>query len=89
MTVTDTGIGMQPEDIPVALEPFRRLEGGRSLRSLGTGLGLPITKAQIELHGGTLEIRSRLGEGTQATLRFPSERVLVSEPQPAAPEPSD
>jgi len=89
LTVTDTGIGMQPEDIPAALEPFRRLEGGRSLRSLGTGLGLPITKAQIELHGGTLEIRSRLGEGTQATLRFPSERVLVSEPQPAAPEPSD
>ena len=90
LTVTDTGIGMQPEDIPAALEPFSRLEGGRTLRSLGTGLGLPITKAQIELHGGTLEIQSRPGEGTQATLRFPPERVLVDQAaeQPAASEPS-
>jgi PAS domain S-box-containing protein len=79
LTVTDTGIGMRPEDIPAALEPFRRLESGRMLRSLGTGLGLPITKAQIELHGGTLEIRSRLGEGTRVTLHFPPERVLVDQ----------
>jgi PAS domain S-box-containing protein len=76
LSVADTGIGMRPEDIPVALEPFRRLDSGRSMRSLGTGLGLPITKAQIELHGGSLSIDSVAGEGTRVTLRFPAERVL-------------
>jgi PAS domain S-box-containing protein len=80
LTVSDTGIGMKPEDIPAALEPFRRLDSGHMLRSLGTGLGLPITKAQIELHGGSLEIDSRLGVGTQVTLRFPRARVLLAEP---------
>jgi signal transduction histidine kinase len=76
LAVTDTGIGMRPEDVPAALEPFGRLDSGRMLRSLGTGLGLPITKAQIELHGGTLEIDSRPGAGTRASLHFPASRVL-------------
>ncbi|MBV8169323.1 MAG: PAS domain-containing protein [Alphaproteobacteria bacterium] len=76
LTVSDTGIGMSPDDIPAALEPFRRLDNGRMLRSLGTGLGLAITKAQIELHGGRLDITSAAGVGTRATLYFPPERVL-------------
>src|SRR5258706_4869132 len=59
LSVVDSGIGMRPEDIPAALEPFRRLDSGRMLRSLGTGLRPPITKAQIELHGGTLTVESR------------------------------
>ena len=76
LTVSDSGIGMSPDDIPAALEPFRRLDNGRMLRSLGTGLGLAITKAQIELHGGRLDITSAAGAGTSATLYFPPERVL-------------
>jgi PAS domain S-box-containing protein len=76
LAVSDSGIGMQPKDIPAALEPFRRLDNGRMLRSLGTGLGLAITKAQIELHGGRLEIDSAAGAGTRAILYFPPERVL-------------
>jgi signal transduction histidine kinase len=76
LTVSDSGIGMSPDDIPAALEPFRRLDNGRMLRSLGTGLGLAITKAQIELHGGRLDITSAAGAGTRATLYFPAERVL-------------
>ncbi len=87
LAVSDTGIGMRPEDIPAALEPFRRLDSGRALRSLGTGLGLPITKAQIEQHGGRLEIDSAPGQGTRVRLRFPASRVL-HEPvasQPAVP----
>jgi signal transduction histidine kinase len=80
VAVTDTGIGMRPEDIPAALEPFRRLDSGRALRSLGTGLGLPITKAQIEMHGGTIEVVSALAVGTTVTLRFPEGRVVVDEP---------
>jgi len=76
LSVADTGVGMRPEDIPAALEPFRRVDSGRTLRSLGTGLGLPITKAQIELHGGSLAIETAPGKGTRVTLRFPPERVI-------------
>ena len=79
LSVSDTGIGMRPEDIPTALEPFRRLDSSPLARSLGTGLGLPITKAQIELHGGRLEVESTLGVGTRVTLHFPRERVLIAE----------
>jgi PAS domain S-box-containing protein len=85
LSVADTGIGMRPEDIPIALEPFRRIDSGGALRSLGTGLGLPITKAQIELHGGGLAIESVPGQGTRVTLRFPPERVLH---QPAPNQPA-
>ncbi|MBV8166373.1 MAG: PAS domain-containing protein [Alphaproteobacteria bacterium] len=76
LSVSDTGIGMRPEDVPAALEPFRRLDSGRALRSLGTGLGLPITKAQIEQHGGRLAIESAPGQGTRVILHFPASRVL-------------
>jgi signal transduction histidine kinase len=94
VAVADTGIGMRPEEIPTALEPFRRLEAGRALRNLGTGLGLPIAKAQIEMHGGVLEIDSRPGAGTRVTLRFPANRVVRTETpaalgaEPAADAPS-
>jgi PAS domain S-box-containing protein len=77
LAVADTGIGMRSEDIPAALEPFRRLDSGRTLRSLGTGLGLAITKAQIELHGGTLAIDSAPDTGTRVTLHFPADRVVA------------
>ncbi|MFA7430996.1 MAG: ATP-binding protein [Rhodospirillaceae bacterium] len=75
MSVTDTGIGMKPEDIPLALTPFRQIDSGLARRHEGTGLGLPLTKALVELHGGTLAIHSVFGKGTEIRLWFPPDRV--------------
>jgi two-component system cell cycle sensor histidine kinase PleC len=78
LAVTDTGIGMLPEQIPVALEPFRQLDNSLNRRRGGTGLGLPLTKRLVELHDGTLTITSAVGEGTTVTARFPKERVVAA-----------
>ncbi len=76
IVVSDTGIGMRPEEIPVALEPFRQVEGDLSRRYEGTGLGLPLAKQLIELHGGALRIESESGKGTTVTVSLPPNRVL-------------
>ena len=44
----------------------------------GTGLGLPLTKALVELHGGTLDLQSEAGVGSTVTMRFPVERIVAS-----------
>jgi signal transduction histidine kinase len=75
LTVIDTGVGMTPEQIPLALSPFVQLEDVMTRRHQGTGLGLPLTKSLVELHGGTLSIASKLGEGTAVTALFPAQRV--------------
>lgn len=76
LSVTDTGIGMAPEDIPRALGRFRQLESSLRRRYEGTGLGLPLVKALIELHGGTLGIESAPGRGTNVAARFPPSRTV-------------
>jgi len=73
--VTDTGIGIAPEDIPVALSPFGQVDGRLSRKYEGTGLGLPLTSAMVELHGGALSIASEVSVGTTVTVRLPAERV--------------
>jgi signal transduction histidine kinase len=75
ISVSDTGIGMEPDEIPIALEPFRQLEGAFNRRFEGTGLGLPLVRRLAELHGGTLTITSAKGRGTVAIVRLPSHRV--------------
>jgi signal transduction histidine kinase len=75
LQVVDTGIGMAPEDIPRALEPFCQLENTYTRRFGGTGLGLPLCKTLAERHGGTLSIDSSLGSGTTVTVRLPQQRV--------------
>ena len=77
MILRDTGIGIAPADIAVALAPFGQIESALSRKHQGTGLGLPLTKALVELHGGVLDLQSKLGEGTTVTLIFPAERVLA------------
>jgi signal transduction histidine kinase len=72
--VTDTGIGMREEDIPLVLMPFRQVDSSLSRRQEGTGLGLPLTKSLAELHGGKLALASRLGEGTTVTVWLPLSR---------------
>lgn len=76
--VADTGIGIALDDIPKALTPFQQVDGELSRKYEGTGLGLPLTKALIELHGGSLDLQSRLGVGTTVTVRLPEERVVHS-----------
>jgi len=76
LSVTDTGIGIAPEHLQTVLEPFGQVESAMNRSHAGTGLGLPLVNAMIELHGGTLTIDSAPGVGTAATLRFPPERVL-------------
>jgi len=76
IVVRDTGIGMEAEHIPKALERFGQVDSSLSRRYEGTGLGLPLTKALAELHGGTLSIASRPGAGTAVTVRFPADAVV-------------
>jgi PAS domain S-box-containing protein len=79
LSVHDTGIGIRPEDIPRALEPFRQIEPQLNRRHDGVGLGLALTKALVERHGGRLELTSALGAGTTATIHLPADRVIVPE----------
>jgi signal transduction histidine kinase len=79
LSVSDTGIGMRPEDIPRALEAFRQIESQINRRHEGVGLGLALTKALVERHGGRLELTSAPGAGTTATIHLPAERVVVPE----------
>lgn len=72
ITIADTGCGMDEEEVAVALAPFGQV-GGHGPE--GTGLGLPITKALVELHGGTLGVASRKGEGTAITVSLPAGRA--------------
>ncbi|HET8727550.1 MAG TPA: ATP-binding protein [Alphaproteobacteria bacterium] len=76
LTVTDTGIGMAAKDIPRALEPFSQIDSPMTRRHQGTGLGLPLVKSLIELHGGRLELDSEPGRGTVARLVFPASRMM-------------
>jgi PAS domain S-box-containing protein len=77
ISVSDTGIGMAPEDIPRALSPFDQLEDSWDRRYEGTGLGLPLTNALLTLHEGKLEIVSAPGEGTTVIARFPAHRTIT------------
>jgi signal transduction histidine kinase/HAMP domain-containing protein len=65
--VADTGIGMSPEHIAIALTPFSQVDNRLARRYEGTGLGLPLTKALVELHRGEMTIVSKLGVGTEVT----------------------
>jgi two-component system cell cycle sensor histidine kinase PleC len=78
MCVEDTGIGMAPEMIPVALEPFRQIASPFSRNTEGTGLGLSLVKLLTEQHNGTLSIESAEGKGTKVRLQFPPSLTMSS-----------
>lgn len=76
LEVRDTGIGIAPEDIPRALERFSQVDGRLSRKYNGAGLGLPMAKQFMALHGGTLTLSSKLGAGTQVCIAFPPDRLV-------------
>jgi len=75
IVVSDTGIGIAAEDIPKALLPFKQIDNSLSRKFNGTGLGLPLAENFTRMHGGTLTLESRVGEGTRVVLKFPASRV--------------
>lgn len=75
--VADTGVGMSADDVPRALEPFVQLDSSLARRHEGTGLGLPLARRLMELHGGSLAIASEQGVGTTVTVTLPPDRVLT------------
>jgi signal transduction histidine kinase len=76
IALRDRGIGMNAADVRVALQPFRQVENALSRTHEGTGLGLPLAKALIEKHGGTLRIASERDVGTTVTVTLPASRLL-------------
>jgi signal transduction histidine kinase len=76
ISVADTGIGIAPDDLGRVVEAFEQVDSSLSRRFEGTGLGLPLVKMMIELHGGTLDLRSGLGVGTTAVITFPPDRLV-------------
>ena len=76
--VIDNGIGIAAENIPHALSRFGQVERHLNRNQEGTGLGLPLSKKLVELHGGSLDLQSLLEVGTTVTVRFPSHRSIES-----------
>jgi PAS domain S-box-containing protein len=79
--VRDTGIGIAAENIPTALAPFGQVDAKLNRKYEGTGLGLPLSNAMINLHQGRLTIESAVGKGTTVSLHLPPERVRAALPQ--------
>jgi PAS domain S-box-containing protein len=73
--VRDTGPGMMPDEIAIALEPFGQVDASHTRRHEGTGLGLPLARRLAELHGGSLRVESQKGHGTTIIVTLPVSRV--------------
>jgi PAS domain S-box-containing protein len=71
VSIADSGIGISADDLSKVIEPFGQADSALNRKYPGTGLGLPLTKALTEMHGGRFELASDLGAGTTVTLRFP------------------
>jgi len=78
VSVSDTGIGIAPEDMDKAMMPFGQVDGRLNRQHEGTGIGLPLAKSLTELHDGRLTIKSAVGKGTTVTLAFPARRTFAA-----------
>ena len=76
LKVSDTGLGIAAKDLPKVLERFGQVDSTLSRKHKGTGLGLPLVKDLIELHGGSISIESQVDIGTIVTVRFPRDRII-------------
>jgi PAS domain S-box-containing protein len=77
VSISDTGIGLDPSEIEKALSPFGQVDSAMNRNNAGTGLGLTLVDALVKLHGGKLELFSQKGLGTTATVIFPADRLAV------------
>ncbi|RVU33632.1 PAS domain S-box protein [Hwanghaeella grinnelliae] len=77
IVISDAGDGIPPERMDFILTPFGRLGNNDAYKSGGTGLGLPIVKSLIDMHGGTFDIDSTVGVGTTVTVKLPAARRLL------------
>jgi two-component system cell cycle sensor histidine kinase PleC len=84
LTVADTGIGIAADQLERVLQPFTQVENTLTRTHAGTGLGLPLCKSLIELHGGRLVLESAVGRGTAVTIMLPKERILAAGPAASA-----
>jgi len=75
IAIADTGIGIRREDLDKVMAPFGQVDSGLNRKFEGTGLGLPLTKAFVEMHGGRFGLESELGAGTTATVTLPAQRT--------------
>ena len=82
LLVLDDGVGMPKSEIGIVLQPFGQAESAHRRSHQGTGLGLPLSRSLVELHGGSFEIESEPGIGTTVSMRFPPKRC--AEPASAA-----
>lgn len=82
LSFTDTGVGLDEHEIEKALSPFGQVDNALSRNTAGTGLGLTLVDALIKLHDGKLELFSKKGIGTTATIIFPPERVPQQQKRP-------
>jgi PAS domain S-box-containing protein len=94
LSVVDTGIGIADSDLARVMEPFGQADGSLRRRYEGTGLGLPLVRSFVELHGATFGLKSQVGSGTTATVLFPIERTMLraagqTEDAPRRSEPSN
>jgi signal transduction histidine kinase len=79
LAVEDSGIGIVAEDIPKAFERFGQIDSTLARKYEGTGLGLPLSRRLVELHGGRLILESEPGRGTTVTAFLPQARILGAE----------
>ena len=86
VSVADTGVGIAPEDLPRVFEEFRQFAGSGGRRAGGSGLGLAISKQFVELHGGSMWVESRLGEGTTFHFTLPLVETVVTASPPGGPQ---
>ena len=75
-SVSDTGIGIASQDIQHVLAPFGRVEQPTVDNARGTGLGLPLSKSLVEMHGGTFRLSSTFGSGTEVMFTLPAHRAI-------------
>ncbi len=80
VSIADTGKGIEPAEIPGVFDAFAGLGRLQDIGGGGTGLGLPLCKGLMELHGGTIELASQPGKGTTVTATFPAARTIKSVP---------
>ncbi|HEY5226213.1 MAG TPA: HAMP domain-containing sensor histidine kinase, partial [Methylovirgula sp.] len=80
-SVKDTGPGIPEEEIPIVMSSFGRGTLAQKNADEGSGLGLPIVKGLVELHGGSLTLKSKVREGTEVIVVFPPERVMNALPR--------